>query len=437
VAALAPADHRDVVSEAIIGRFRLSGGAADAVGTLFAHSGSSATGLFSGLLLFVSGVSLTRRMQRMYQQAWRLEARPGVGPAVHAALGLTALLLGISLLYLARALVGSLVASDVLLLTVSAVIAFLLWTAVPWLLLDRRIGWRRLVPTGALTAVCMSVYGIASTVYMPRLLETYSQRYGLFGVTLALVGWLLASAFIVVAATAVAAEFDRAPDPWARRLRGWGRIEPAAAEHSAPVADPPSGARPAATGGGPCLGGPGRRRQLAAAGEVGLRPGALSGRSSSAAHVTGRVGVDLLPVRMTCGHSQSPRARRRTRRGAHVARWSADSRVAAIAAELAPYAWRDFTDRMLARRVVGAADRYRVISFLTDQAGADLGPVDPVEPAEPGDERVDVLMWVLEDRHWRGLSLDRLCDDLVAALDFWEHERAEFDRGLRRLLEER
>jgi membrane protein len=230
VAALAPADHRDVVSKAIIGRFRLSGGAADAVGTLFAHPGGSATGLFSGLLLFVSGVSLTRRMQRMYRQAWRLEPRPGVGPAVHAALGLTVLLLGISLLYLARALVGSLVASDVLLLTVSAVIAFLLWTAVPWLLLDRRIGWRRLVPTGALTAVCTSVYGIATTVYMPRLLETYSQRYGLFGVTLALVGWLLAIAFIVVASAAVAAEFDRAPDPWARRLRGWVRIEPAATE---------------------------------------------------------------------------------------------------------------------------------------------------------------------------------------------------------------
>ena len=165
----------------------------------------------------------------MYRQAWRLEPRPGVGPAVHAALGLTVLLLGISLLYLARALVGSLVASDVLLLTVSAVIAFLLWTAVPWLLLDRRLAWRRLVPTGALTAICTSVYGLASTVYMPRLLETYSQRYGLFGVTLALVGWLLAIAFIVVAVTVVASEVDRTPDPWAGRLRRRLRTSPAPA----------------------------------------------------------------------------------------------------------------------------------------------------------------------------------------------------------------
>ena len=111
-------------------------------------------------------------------------------------------------------------------LAVSALAGFLIWTSVPWLLLDRRVTWRRLIPAGALTAVCSSVYGIASTVYMPRLLETYSQRYGLFGVTLALIGWLVCIAFIVVAATAIASEFDRAPDRWARGLRRGLGIEP-------------------------------------------------------------------------------------------------------------------------------------------------------------------------------------------------------------------
>jgi membrane protein len=229
VAALAPADHRDVVSKALIGRFRLSGDAADAVSTLFAHPGSSPIGFLSGSLLVFSGVSLTRRMQRMYQQAWGLQPRSGVGHAVHAALGLTTLLLGIGLLYLARALVDSLPLSRVLLLTVSAVAGVLLWTSLPWLLLDRRVAWRRLVPTGVLTAVCATGYGVASTLYMPRLMETYSRRYGLFGVTLALVGWLLAITVILVASAVVAAEFDRAPEPWARRLRRRLRTGPAAA----------------------------------------------------------------------------------------------------------------------------------------------------------------------------------------------------------------
>ena len=54
----------------------------------------------------------------------------------------------------------------------------------------------------------MSLYGVATSIYMPHLMESYSERYGLFGVTVALVGWLLCISFIVVAATVVAAEFD-------------------------------------------------------------------------------------------------------------------------------------------------------------------------------------------------------------------------------------
>ena len=69
------------------------------------------------------------------------------------------------------------------------------------------------------------------------MLESYSERYGLFGVTLALVGWLLAISFIVVAATVVAAELDRAPEPWARRLRRWEPPAPMAPVEGRMTAD--------------------------------------------------------------------------------------------------------------------------------------------------------------------------------------------------------
>jgi membrane protein len=222
---LAPPSQGDVVSQALVRRFRLSGTAADSVGQLFAHSGSGATGVFSALLLFLSGLSLTRRMQRMYQQAWQVDLPRGLGHTLHAGFGLTALLLGSGLLYLARSLVEPLPLSGPLAFLVSALVGFLLWTTVPWLLLDRRTPWRRLVPTGVVTGIGTSAYSLASVVYMPRLLETYSEQYGLFGVTLALVGWLLAIAVVVVAATVVAAEFDRAPDAWAGRIRVALRIE--------------------------------------------------------------------------------------------------------------------------------------------------------------------------------------------------------------------
>jgi uncharacterized BrkB/YihY/UPF0761 family membrane protein len=216
---LAPVDHRDLVSDVLIRKFRLGGSAADAVRQLFAHPSTASTGVFSVLLLVFSGVSLARRLQRMYQDAWQLPPRRGVRGSLNAALALAVLLLEISLLVLARTLVSALPSGWVLGGTVTVLGSLLLWTTVPWLLLEGRVSWRRLLPTGALTAACTGVYAIATTIYMPRLMATYSLRYGLFGVTLALIGWLLCTALIVVAATVVAAEFDRDPAPWATRLR--------------------------------------------------------------------------------------------------------------------------------------------------------------------------------------------------------------------------
>jgi membrane protein len=213
VSTLAPADRRGGVSQLLIRRFDLRGNAADAVREVFARpAGGASIGVLSVVLLVFSGLSLARRMQRLYQQAWRLEAVPGVRGSLNTALGLAALLLEIALLYLARTLVRALPFDWLLGLPISIVTGLLLWTSIPWLLLDRRVQWRRLVPAGLLATVC-------SGIYMPRLLDTYSERYGLFGVTLALVGWLLCVALILVIATVVAAEFDRSQGRFACRFR--------------------------------------------------------------------------------------------------------------------------------------------------------------------------------------------------------------------------
>ena len=77
--AFAPTGDEDTVAEGMIRRFDLAGDAATAVRTLFAHSTDSTTGVLSVVLLVFSGLSLARRMQRMYLDAWRLDPCRGCG----------------------------------------------------------------------------------------------------------------------------------------------------------------------------------------------------------------------------------------------------------------------------------------------------------------------------------------------------------------------
>ena len=209
----------NAAADAIVRRFHLSGESATAVHQFFASPGGGSVGVLSAVLLLFSGVSFTRRVQRMYQDAWRLPPRTGMRNSVNALLGLAALVLEIYLLSSVLSLLRGLSFGPLITWPLSVVTSLLLWTSVPWLLLDRRIDWRRLLPAGALAAVCAGLYSVATGIYMPRLIESYFRRYGLFGLTLALIGWLLATALIVVAATVVAAEFDRAEEPRLRRLR--------------------------------------------------------------------------------------------------------------------------------------------------------------------------------------------------------------------------
>jgi uncharacterized BrkB/YihY/UPF0761 family membrane protein len=219
MSAALPTGSGSSVADAIIRRFGLTGDAARSVEVVFTQSETSSLGLGSLLLLVFSGVSLTRRLQRMYLQTYGLAPVPGMRGSLNAALGLGALLVEIALLNLLGSLVRALPFDWSFALPVSLFASLVLWTSVPFLLLDRRVPWQRLLPAGMLAGTALTLYGIATMIYMPPLMTSYSERYGLFGVTVAIVGWLLCSSVIVVAATVIAAEFDRAPDAWARRLR--------------------------------------------------------------------------------------------------------------------------------------------------------------------------------------------------------------------------
>ncbi|MDZ5623045.1 YhjD/YihY/BrkB family envelope integrity protein [Nocardioides sp. HM23] len=220
VAGAAPAGQEDAIGESIIDRFALTGESAEAVTQLFTTPPDASSGVtvFSALLLLYAGVAFTRRLQRMYRAGWGLE-KSGIRSTVFATLGLAALVAELVVAFVIRDIASRFPLNWLWTIPVSCATGLVLWTSIPYLLLDRRVHWRRLLVAGGASAVAMTAFAIATPVYMPGIMTRSTEEFGLFGITITLIGWLLAAAFVLVACTAVGAEFDASNVGWVRQVK--------------------------------------------------------------------------------------------------------------------------------------------------------------------------------------------------------------------------
>jgi membrane protein len=220
IASAAPAGEEDVISDMLIDRFALTDESAEAVEQLFSAppGATSSVTVFSALLLLYSGVAFTRRFQRMYRAAWD-QQKVGVRSTVFATLGLLVLVIEIVVAYGIRALFEKFPLEWLWTIPLSLATGVVLWTSIPYLLLDRQVHWRRLLFAGGLSAVAMTAFSIATPIYMPQLMESYTAEFGLFGITITILGWLLAASFVLVSCAAIGAEFDLSDQRWVMALK--------------------------------------------------------------------------------------------------------------------------------------------------------------------------------------------------------------------------
>src|SRR3954464_4530188 len=185
-----PGDH--TLDDDLIERFGLRGAAAASVHRAFAVSSSeqSGTTALSFVVLVVSALSFTRRLQRLYEETWELPSRGFRGSGA-----------GLSWLafFAAWAVFGGIV-GDHLGAVAGVAGVFLVGVITPFLLLGRRVPWQALVLQGALTAAGMTALGWGTTIYMPRALASSAAEYGAIGVAFALLTWLWGVGIVLVCA---------------------------------------------------------------------------------------------------------------------------------------------------------------------------------------------------------------------------------------------
>jgi membrane protein len=170
------------------------------------------------VLALLTATSFARALQRSYQLAWRLPSA-GLRSAWRPLALVVGLALYIELLFLFGRLVKGIPASSVLEDLVTFAGAWGLWTGAGWILLAGRVRPRRLAAGGLLTAVGFAILRRLSAFYLPTLVATNQQQYGLLGVAFTLFSWLSASAFIIVVATVVGAVLAEDPGRLGRFIR--------------------------------------------------------------------------------------------------------------------------------------------------------------------------------------------------------------------------
>jgi membrane protein len=210
-------------------RLGLTGSTADTVVLLFSKpEPSPATATASGLslvLLFFSFNSYTRTMRRSMERPWGLP-RVGWRGQLTGVLGVFLLMLMVTTLSVVATVWRSDTRQSIALeATVRTVVAGVFWLGIGRLLTHRRVPSRHLWPGAVVGGIGTSAIALWTVAVLPGIFERDAARYGVIGVALAIVTWLLAISGLVVVVGVVGGQVARAagwagtrPDPLVQPL---------------------------------------------------------------------------------------------------------------------------------------------------------------------------------------------------------------------------
>jgi membrane protein len=205
-------DDRSRLAVRLTHMFRLEGNAAAAVETLFSQPQGDAEGIgaVGAVLLVFSLFALARSLQRIFEVAWMIRSG-GLSRTWYGLAGTVLFVADIAALTTLGAVLRRLPGGAGLAVAVQVLGSFAFWMILQYLLLSRQISWRPLLPGAVVAAAGQVLIILFSATYMPNQIATNSARYGIVGVSLALLTWLIVVAAVVVAVAATGAELAGRP----------------------------------------------------------------------------------------------------------------------------------------------------------------------------------------------------------------------------------
>jgi membrane protein len=161
-----------------------------------------ATGMIGVVILVISATSLARALERALHTIWHTPTI-SIKFAWRWLATVVAVVIGLALIVATRIILHGDAAVMVVEFIAEVAVWGALWWVASWIVINRRISLRGLLPGSLLAGFGFAVAGMFGRVLLPPLFADSARRYGVLGIGFTYIGWLLVLAIILLIAATV------------------------------------------------------------------------------------------------------------------------------------------------------------------------------------------------------------------------------------------
>ena len=161
-----------------------------------------ATGIIGVVILIIAATSMARALERALHTIWHT-SNVSIKFAWRWLATVVAVVIGLALIVATRIVLRGDGPIPVIEFIAEVAVWGLLWWIASWIVINRRVSLRELLPGSALAGLGFAVAAQFGRVLLPPLFADSALRYGVLGIGFTYIGWLLVLAIILLIASTI------------------------------------------------------------------------------------------------------------------------------------------------------------------------------------------------------------------------------------------
>ena len=164
--------------------------------------GVTLTQVIAALLLIVAATSFARALERCFLRIWKTP-KASIRFAWRWVAGIVAIVIGLLVVVATRNIVRGTDAISVLEFILEAAIWSALWWIASWVVVNRSISLRALLPGSVLAGLGFAVATVVGRAYLPGALAASAEQFGVLGLAFSYIGWLFVLMSVLLVAVTI------------------------------------------------------------------------------------------------------------------------------------------------------------------------------------------------------------------------------------------